>query len=266
MDTPNPQQSVSDDQRMAHYLKVYESARFEDWDKFHLCLQGLEETILGCFPENRPLMKLVGSSATGTMRRGGEDLDFAVAFQKPIDNGEFLRRVKETSLDIVKVKQNGRYGYLKVSGKRCGMNFVLVPMIHPNGHVQTYEQDAFYHPDFVNEHKSVTHARNVVLMKEFFEQIGVYKEVKGIGCEMMTLHFLDFDSMVQHFVRNSSLRINFSQNSQEYSSAPLVIDYPFLGGRSFTEGVNLELYAHIQESAKRVIDDFKFLKVKQNEQ
>ena len=112
-------------------------------------------------------------------------------------------------------------------------------------------------------HKSAIHARNVILMKEFFEQIGIYKGVKGISCEMMALHFQDFDAMLKHVAKNDSLRINFSPNNLVYSSVPLIIDYPFLGGRSFTEKVTREMYKHIQESARRVIEDFKFLQIKQ---
>jgi hypothetical protein len=63
--------------------------------------------------------------------------------------------------------------------------------------------------------------------------------------------------------RKNSLRINFSPNDLIYSSDPLTIDYPFLGGRSFTEKVTREMYGHIQESAKMVIEDFENLKIKQ---
>ena len=208
-------------------------------------------------------MKLVGSSATRTMRRGEEDLDFAVAFQNPMSNEEFLSRIRETGLNITDVNQNQKYGYIKISGAHREMDFVLVPMRNPNGHTQTYEQDAFYHPDFINKYKQATHSRNVILMKEFFEQIGVYKEGKGIGGELMTLYFQEFDMMLDHMARNNSLRINFSPNNLIYSSDPLIIDYPFLGGRSFTEKVKREMYKHIQESAKMVLEDFENLKIKE---
>ncbi len=257
------QQELNNDPRLEHYSKVYENARFSDWNRFHLCLDSLEETVLACFPENRPLMKLVGSSATRTMRRREDDLDFAVAFQNPMSNEEFLSRIRETGLDITDVNQNQKYGYIKISGKHGGMDFVLVPMRDPNGHIQTYEQDAFYHPDFINMHKRATHSRNVILMKEFFEQIGVYKEVKGISCELMTLHFQDFDTMLNYVAGNDSLRINFSPNNLIYSLDPLIIDYPFLGGCSFTEKVTMEMYKHIQESAKMIIGDFENIKIRQ---
>jgi len=256
-------QSINDDSRAEHYLKVFENSRFDDWNRFHSCVDNLEGIVLTHFPENKPLMKLVGSSATGTMRYKSEDLDFAVAFQNPMSNEEFLSRIKETDLNITKFKQNKKYGYIKISGRQGGMEFVLVPMRHPNGHIQTYEQDAFYHPDFINMHKSASHARNVILMKEFFEQIRVYKEVKGISCEMMALHFREFDAMLNHFARNDSLRINFSPKNLTYSKDPLIIDYPFLGGRSFTDKVTVEMYEHIQESARRVIEDYRFLHIKQ---
>lgn len=258
-------QSISSDNpKLEHYLEVYENARFDDWNKFHLCIDSIERIVLTHFTENRPLMKIVGSSATGTMRRRGEDLDFAVAFQNPMSNEEFLRRIEKTELNITDINQNKKYGYVKISGRHGGMEFVLVPMRHPNGRIQTYEQDAFYHPDFINIHKLATHARNVILMKEFFEQIGVYKEVKGIGCEMMTLHFKDFDVMLDHFIRNDSLRVNFSPNNLIYSKDSLIIDYPFLGGRSFTEKVTIEMYKHIQESSRRVTEDYRFLRIEQN--
>ncbi|PIO08632.1 hypothetical protein COU59_00800 [Candidatus Pacearchaeota archaeon CG10_big_fil_rev_8_21_14_0_10_34_12] len=249
--------------RLEHYSKVYESAKFTDWNGFHLCLNDLEETVLDVFPDNTPLMKLVGSSATRTMRRGEEDLDFAVAFQNPMTNEEFLSRLKERGLEITEINQNRKYGYTRISGRHNRMDFVLVPMRNPNGHIQTYEQDAFYHPDFINKHKKATHARNVILMKEFFEQIGVYKEVKGIGCELMTLYFRDFDAMLDSITKTDSLRINFSPYNLIYSSAPLIIDYPHLGRRSFTEKVTREIYRRIQEFAKKVLRDFEILKIKE---
>ena len=251
------------DARLAHYLIIYENARFTEWDKFQLCHNDLERIVLAGFPENPPLIKLIGSSATGTMRREEKNLDFAVAFQNSISNEEFLKRVKKTTLHITNINQNQKYGYLKICGKHNGMNFVLVPMRHPNGRIQTYEQDAFYHPDFINMHKQAEHSRNVILMKEFFEQIGVYKEVKGISCEIMAIYFQDFDVMLRYFAENSSLRINFSTNNLVYSSDPLIIDYPFLGGRSFTERVTIEIYKHIQDSARKLLKDSKFLKIKQ---
>ena len=251
------------DARSEHYSKVYESARFTDWNRFQGCLNSLEEVVLSCFPENKPLMKLVGSSATKTMRCGGEDLDFAVAFQNPMGNEEFLNRIKETDLDITDVNQDQKYGYIKISGNHKEMDFVLVPMRNPEGHIQTYEQDAFYHPEFINKHKQATHSKNVILMKEFFEQIGVYKEVKGIGCELMTLYFQDFDKMLNHVARKDSLRVNLSPNNLIYSSDPLIIDYPFLGGRSFTKKVTREMYGSIQEFAKKVLENFETLKIKE---
>ena len=250
-------------ERLEHYSKVYESAKFTDWNSFHLCLNDLEETVLDAFSDNTPLMKLVGSSATRTMRKGEEDLDFAVAFQNPMSNEEFLSRLKETELDLTEINQNRKYGYTRISGRHEGMDFVLVPMRNPNGHIQTYEQDAFYHPDFINKHKQATHARNVILMKEFFEQIGAYKEVKGIGCELMTLYFRDFDMMLDSITKTDSLRINFSPDNLIYSSAPLVIDYPYLGKRSFTEKVTREIYRYIQEYARGVLEDFETLKIKE---
>lgn len=249
--------------RLEHYSRVYESAKFTDWNRFHLCLNDLEETLLATFSDNTPLVKLVGSSATRTMRKGEEDLDFAVAFQSPMSNEEFLERIGETDLRITDVNQNKKYGYVRISGKHNEMDFVLVPMRNPNGNIQTYEQDAFYHPEFINKNKQSTHARNVILMKEFFEQIGAYKEVKGIGCELMTLYFRDFDLMLDAFAKRDALRINFSADNLIYSQAPLVIDYPYLGRRSFTEKVTQEIYGHIQESARKVLEDYEILKVKE---
>lgn len=249
--------------RLEHYSKVYESAKFTDWNRFHLCLNDLEEIILNAFSDNTPLMKLIGSYATRTMRKGEEDLDFAVAFQNPMTNKEFLSILKETGLELTEINQHRKYGYIKISGRYENTDFVLVPMRNPNGHIQTYEQDAFYHPDFINKHKQANHARNVILMKEFFEQIGVYKEVKGISCELMTLYFRDFDTMLDSISKTDSLRINFSPDNLIYSSSPLIIDYPHLGRRSFTEKVTREIYKHIQESARNVLIDFENLKMKE---
>ena len=258
-----PKESFDEARKRSHYLEIYERARFKDWGWLRSCRASLERIVTPCFPKNEPLMKLVGSSATGTMRCGEEDLDFAVAFQSPISNERFMKIIRETGLEITDVNQNRRYGYLKISGRHKGMGFVLVPMKHPNGRIQIYEQDAFYHPDFIHGRKSGDHPEKVILIKEFFEQIGVYREVKGISCELMALHFKTFDEMLRSFERNSSLRINFSPNDQAYSSGPLIVDYPFLGGRSFTDKVTIGIYKHIQESARKVIENFRVLRVKQ---
>ena len=79
----------------------------------------------------------------------------------------------------------------------------------------------------------------------------------------MTLHFQDFDTMLNYVAGNDSLRINFSPNNLIYSLDPLIIDYPFLGGCSFTEKVTMEMYKHIQESAKMIIGDFENIKIRQ---
>lgn len=249
------QQEQYNDLRIEHYLRVYENARFSDWNRYHLCLDSLEEAVLAYFPENRPLMKLVGSSATRTMRRGEEDLDFAVAFQNPISNEKFLNRIRETGLDITDVNQDPKYGYIKISGKHRGMDFVLVPMRNPNGSIQTYEQDAFYHPDFINNLKREYHSFNAILAKEFFSQLGTYKEVKGIGSELLILRYGNFDDMLRAFAENDSLRINFSQNNSHYSANPLIVDYPFLGERSFTEKVNSDIYSSIQDFARNILEN-----------
>ncbi len=204
-------------------------------------------------------MKLVGSSSTGTMRKGHEDLDYAVAFQNRLDNNEFLDKIKDINLNITKIKQNKHYGYIKISGEFSGMKFVLVPMIHPNGKIETYEHDAFYHSELINKLKREDHPFNSILAKEFFSQLGVYKEVKGISIELLILKYRDFDEMLKAFVENDSLRVNFSQNNLRYSTSPLVVDYPYFGGRSFTEKVNRETYSRIQESAIKVLNDPKYL-------
>lgn len=254
---------ISGSPRTEHYLEVYQNARFVDFDRLRSCFESLERKILDIFQENLPLVKLVGSSSTGTMRKSGEDLDCAVAFQDHISNEDFLSKIKLSGLQVTDINQNQRYGYLKVSGKHEDMDFVLVPLKHPNGDIKTYEQDAFYHPEFINSRRYPAHAVNVILMKEFFEQIGVYKEVKGISCEMMSLCFKDFDVMLQRFANSESLRVNMSPSNLDYPVGPLVVDYPFLGRRSFTEKVTPEMYAHIRNASRKLIADYKFLKIKQ---
>ena len=236
--------------KIAYYNELFEELRFTDWETLGRTKDCLEGIVSNEFVGNDPLMKLIGSSATGTMRKGHEDLDYAVAFQTKIENEDFIKKIHRTGLDLTEINQNKAHGYVRVCGKFQGYNFVLVPMVNPNGQVQAYEQDAFYQSDFINLNKIDNHAYTVILLKEFFEQIGVYKQVKGISCEMMSLYFRDFDSCINHLANDDSLRINFSQNADIYTNNPLVIDYPFLGRRSFTDKITPSIYGHIQDSAR----------------
>ncbi len=248
-----------DQERKDRYNEIYENARFMNWGDFLNSSSYLERLIKECFNHNVPVMKLVGSSSTGTMRKGHEDLDYAVAFQDTFSNDEFLKKIECLDLNITKVKQNKKYGYLKVSGEYQHKHFVLVPMRHPNGKIETYEQDAFYHSDFINDLKKEDHSFNSILAKEFFSQLEVYKEVKGIGSELLILKYGSFDNMLDAFARNDSLRVNFSKNNACYSTNPLTIDYPFLGGRSFTEKVSPDIYSSIQNLANRILENPNYL-------
>lgn len=245
--------------RIGHYLKIYEKARFTDWENFSALANNLERIVKGRFDIDIPIMKLIGSSVTKTMRKGHEDLDYAVAFKNPPNNKDFLKKIENLGLNITKIKQNKNYGYLKVSGKYGGRDFVLVPMTHPNGKVKTYEQDAFYHSDFINQRKDSEHSFNTILAKEFFSQIGVYKEIKGIGSELLILFYKNFENMINAFADHNSIRINYSKNDAVYSKSLLVVDYPFLGGRSFTKGVTNEIYELIKYSSREIIESPTFL-------
>lgn len=253
------------EERKNKYREIYEKARFENWDDFFNSARHLEDLIKEHFKHNPPVMKLVGSSSTGTMRKCHRDLDYAVAFRNTFSNDEFLDKIKSSDLNITKVKQNRKYGYFKVSGEYEDKHFVFVPMMHPNGKIETYEQDAFYHSDFINNLKRNDHLFNSILAKEFFSQLNVYKEVKGIGSELLILKYRNFDDMLDAFAENDLLRVNFSQNDSRYSTNPLIIDYPFLGGRSFTEKVTKEIYSEIQHFANKILDDPSYFVGEKNE-
>ncbi len=105
-----------DEKRKNRYNEIYENARFKNWDDFLNSAGHLEKLIKEQFKHNTPVMKLVGSSSTGTMRKSHEDLDYAVAFRNTFSNDEFLEKIDCSYLNITKIKQNKKYGYLKVSG------------------------------------------------------------------------------------------------------------------------------------------------------
>ncbi len=138
-------------------------------------------------------------------------------------------------------------------------------MRQPNGKIETYEQDALYHSDFINNSKKEDHSFNSILAKEFFSQLKVYKEVKGIGSELLILKYGSFDDMLDAFARNDSLRVNFSKNNICYSVNSLTIDYPFLGGRSFTEKVSPEIYSNIQNFANKILENPSYIIGEKNE-
>jgi tRNA nucleotidyltransferase (CCA-adding enzyme) len=246
------------------YNRVYENVAFQDWKRFGIDSRNLAKKVIGVFPENEPFMKLIGSSATHTMRKNHKDMDYAVAFEEFIQNSEFLKRISEAGLKITKIKENKDHKYLKVSGTHNGTDFVLVPLVNPRGNIEDYAQDAFYHPDLINSMKSKSHRFNVILAKEFFSQLGIYKQVKGLGCELLILKYVDFDSMLEEFRDNKSVRVNFSENLENYSSSPLIIDYPFLGGREINGKITSEMYQSIRNLSKSILDDPRKLGNKKN--
>ena len=76
-------------------------------------------------------LKLIGSAATGTMRKGSGDLDFFIIFSNEKDILKFDKKMRSTNLDITKTKIEEAYGYIKVSGKFNNYNFVVVPIKNP---------------------------------------------------------------------------------------------------------------------------------------
>ena len=245
-----------------HFESVYQSARYKEWDRYYETTSELEKILINQFRDFRITPKLIGSSATGTMRKFKPDADYAVAFDTPISNLEFERRILASPLDIYDVNENRKHNYMKISGLYEGINFVLVPLENPMGNIKTYPQEAFYHPEFINERKKSNHSKTVILMKEFFEQLGVYSEVKGIGCELMSLYFGGFHETISSLVGCDYLRINMSGSADSSSYDNLVIDYPILGKRSLTNGVTSEMYSRIKDFARSVLEKPELIEVR----
>lgn len=243
------------------YQQVLEKVRFIDYLKcaeVDNVLRSKVDKIFGDFSAFEGL-KMVGSAATGTMRVGAKDLDYAVIFAEEMSCLDFRERIVKSELDILKSNEEAKYNYIKVSGKIDDFDFVLVPVKDPRGRVENYVQDAFYHPDLIGRLRAPNHSDNVLLLKEFFIKLGLFKKVKGIGCELMTLKYVLFDSVLEALVKNTSLRINFSNNHSIYSDSPLIVDYPFLGGRSLNNPLSAEEYYKIQNFAYSVLESPKEL-------
>ncbi len=253
-------QSFNDFKRLDYYYDLYKNVAFVKWNDFFKSVYGLESILKYMFKESNHIIKLIGSSSTGTLRKGHEDIDLAVAFYQPFDMEYFVEKIISSNLNVFKVKKDKEYGYIKISGFFENKEFVLVPMEHPFGRVNSYEQDAFYHPDFINSMREREHSFNVLLAKTFFSQIGLYKKIKGISTELLILKYKNFDNLLKNFVDHDFMRVNFSNSDLEYSSSLLVVDYPFLGGRSFVEGIDRNLYDSIRSAADNILYDYKFLK------
>ena len=235
----------------AIYDQIYQSKVFVDWSGFDKRRCDFEGLIKPLF-NGEINMKLIGSAATKTMRRGAEDMDYFVSFENSFNQEDFVTKIRKSGVEITDINAHKKYGYLRLSGRYQCSDFVLVPVVDPHGEISTYEQDAFYHSDFINSRKAPDHTYNAVLSKEFFQKAGVYKRVKGIGVELLTLHYGNFDTLLEAFASSESIRVNFSENDADYSHGKLIIDYPFLGGRSFTEKVSDSDFERIKQYSKEV--------------
>jgi len=240
------------------YDTLFRENSYEKWSEFDKRCSEFEAKVSTLFEEDVEL-KLVGSASTRSMLVEREDMDYFVAFDREYNKDEFVARVSESNLEITGRSFHRKFGYLRLTGNYKDTEFVLVPVINPRGNIETYEQDAFYHPDFINNLKGENHTYETILSKLFFKKTGVYKRVKGIGTELLQLHHGSFEEMLNAFCKNDSMRINFSPINTSYSSAKLIVDYPFLGGRSFTEKVTSEDYGAIKELAEKVLKNHRNL-------
>lgn len=238
------------------YLEIVEGARFTNYSGLRLRCAELEERIRGVFSD-MPLLetKRIGSSMTGTMRTNSRDLDYFIGFAFNPSIGEIKARLENSGLNILRISHDERYGYSRFSGIWKDYEFVLVPIKKPKGEISTYPEDAYHHPDFINERKETDHTENVILAKEFFSRIGIYKQIKGISCELMILELKSFDELLRHILENEFIRVNFSPFNESYSESRIVIDYPYLGRRSLTEYISPDGYKAIQEFANGVLDN-----------
>jgi len=200
-------------------------------------------------------LKLIGSAATGTMRKGSGDLDFFIIFSNEKDILKFDKKMRSTNLDITKTKIEEAYGYIKVSGKFNNYNFVVVPIKNPCGKIDSYVSDAFYHPEFILKNRSDNHIEHTILAKEFFDKTGLYEKIRGISCELMIIKYGSIDNLINAIANSESIRVNFSNNHETYSSDPIIVDYPYIGGRSISKSITREDYSKIQILARKILAD-----------
>jgi len=240
------------------YAKIIRETKFDDYSSFNPAKVKFESKIRDVFSKNEEFegARLIGSAATGTMRKNSGDLDYFVVFNTTVNNPKFKEIVLSSDLEIDHISEETiRYGYIRISGKFDGFKFVLVPVKNPANTITDYAQDAFYHADFINKRKKSDHTDNVLLLKAFFDKLGLYKTIQGISCELMALKYNTFDEVLCQLATKDKIRVNFSSKNENYSDNSIVIDYPFLGGRSLVKPLTLEDYLKIQKFAKDVLED-----------
>ena len=229
-----------------------------DWSDIYDNFERLENIVKNSFQNafGNIFLKLIGSTATRTSIKGKEDLDCFVTFseRKP-DNNLFLDFLYKSELNIIEYSEHRKYNYLRVIGDINSIKFVLVPIVNPNNIISTYEQEIFYHPEFVEKNKKFGHKPNVILTKEFFSQIGCYKEIKGISCELLIMHFGSFNNMLEYFVNSDKIRVNFSSEDFIYPDDKLIVDYPILGKRSLTTRINDDIFKKIKENSQMILNN-----------
>lgn len=233
------------------YEQVVRSHKFRDYPKRARAIQEMTRELTRVFPEAIGL-KLIGSTATGTATRDSRDLDYVVIFNEGEVPRDFVKRARNSNLHLKKVTEDVN-GYVKSSGELGDFEFVIVPTRHPRGRIENYVDDAFYHPDLIASRARQDHRFNSILAKTFFKKTGAYKQVQGIGCELMTLHFRNFEGMLEELASGRHIRVNFSGVKEEYSANPIIVDYPFLGRRSLVKPLSIEEFVKIGETAEEVL-------------
>lgn len=237
---------------------IFENKKFKNWNDFNEKRTELERIIKNQFPEHDIDLKLIGSAATGTMRAGEGDFDYFIGFEQQVDKEYFKERIEESGVTIDNINDEKKHNYSKLTGQFEGYEFVMVPTTKPGGTPTNYTHDAYHHPEFINYRKDDNHAKNVILSKEFFEKTGVYKKVKGIGCELLTLYYKDFDEMLRAITENENLRINYSGKDSTLEG-PLIIDYPIIGCRSLTSKVTEDDWKIIRGECEKALYDDNYL-------
>jgi len=115
------------------YTSIIETVKFKDYFDFEDSKKTFMNYLKTIFSDDSDFedLKLIGSAATGTMRKGSGDLDFFIIFSNEKDILKFDKKMRSTNLDITKTKIEEAYGYIKVSGKFNNYNFVVVPIKNP---------------------------------------------------------------------------------------------------------------------------------------
>jgi len=237
------------------YRKVTEALRFDEYESLERQAVKFEKILAGAFRDYGYVQhKRIGSSVTGTMCRGAEDIDYFVvlACLPSVETTTHLLEcagfaISRVTLDV--------HGYSRHSGTWTGYKFVVVPTVPPGPSPKTYVEDAFWHPEFIASRRRPDHVDQVLLTKHFFKGSGFYKKIKGISCELLVLEFGSFDEILQAIIRSDRIRVNFSPYREEHTDSKIVVDYPFVGRRSLSERIDASEYENIRHLAERTLAD-----------